>query len=378
MKSDLIRHIPLNSPHPNASEFIDILMGRSREVRVPLVEYIVDDVVLRPIVTDLLGREWVEYGNTREEQKAYLDNFIEFWYRMGYDFVRFEQSLPLPEHKLVTGDTAPASNKERAWADEHQGAITSWEDFERYPWPKVEEFDFFPFEYLNDHLPEGMGLISCHGGGVFEHLSWIMSFEGLCTLLYEDPDLVKATADRLGELMTDFYRQIVSLDNVIAVFPGDDMGYRSATLISPNDLRKLILPWHRKFAAIAHEKKLPYFLHSCGNVIAIMDDLMNDVGIDGKHSFEDAIIPVQEFQALYEKRLAILGGLDINILSGSLPAEVRAHTRFLVETCGAGGRYAIGSGNSVPSYVPVENYLAMIDEAHAANLTFTNRRYQGS
>lgn len=375
MNSDLICHIPLESPHPNASECIDILMGRSNAVRVPMVEYIVDDVVMRPVVTDLLGRGWVDYGNRRDEQKAYLDNFIEFWYRMGYDFVRFEQSLPLPEHKLVIGDAAPASNKERAWADEHSGAITSWEDFERYPWPKVEEFDFFPFEYLNSHLPEGMGLISCHGGGVFEHLSWILSFEGLCTLLYEDPHLVKATADRLGELMTDFYRHIVGLDNVIAVFPGDDMGFCSSTLISPNDLRKYILPWHKKFASITHAKKLPYFLHSCGKVIAIMDDLINDVGIDGKHSFEDTIVPVQEFQSLYGNRIAILGGLDINILSGSAPSDVRTHTRFLVETCGRRGRYAIGSGNSVPSYVPVENYLAMIDEAHATNLTFTNNYY---
>jgi len=378
MNSDSISHIPLNSPHPNASEFIDILMGKSSAARVPMVEYIVDDVVLRPIITDLLGRVWVDYGNRREEQKAYLDNFIEFWYRMGYDFVRFEQSLPLPEHKLVIEDAAPASNKERAWADEHQGAITSWEDFERYPWPKVEEFDFFPFEYLNSHLPEGLGLISCHGGGVFEHLSWIMSFAGLCSLLYESTDLVKATADRLGELMTAFYRQIVDLSNLIAVFPGDDMGFCSATLVSPNDLRKYILPWHKKFAAVSHDKGLPYFLHSCGNVIAIMDDLLNDVGIDGKHSFEDTIVPVQEFQSLYGNRIAILGGLDINILSGSTPADVRSHTRFLVETCGGRGRYAIGSGNSVPSYVPVENYLAMIDEAHAANSTFTTNKYQGS
>ena len=30
---------------------------------------------------------------------------------------------------------------------------------------------------------------------------------------------------------------------------------------------------------------------------------------------------------------------------------------------GAGGRYAVGSGNSIPSYIPVENYLAMVDEA---------------
>jgi uroporphyrinogen decarboxylase len=99
---------------------------------------------------------------------------------------------------------------------------------------------------------------------------------------------------------------------------------------------------------------------------------MNDVRIDGKHSFEDAIVPVQEFQSMYGNRVATLGGLDINILSGAAPAEVRSQTRFLVETCGARGRYAIGSGNSVPSYVPVENYLAMIDEAHAVTLKFMN------
>jgi hypothetical protein len=35
-----------------------------------------------------------------------------------------------------------------------------------------------------------------------------------------------------------------------------------------------------------------------------------------------------------------------------------------MDTCGARGRYAIGSGNTVPSYVPVENYLTLIDEAN--------------
>ena len=33
-----------------------------------------------------------------------------------------------------------------------------------------------------------------------------------------------------------------------------------------------------------------------------------------------------------------------------------------METCGGRGRYAIGSGNSIPSYVPLENYLAMLEE----------------
>jgi len=355
------RHVPVKDPKPNAQEFIDILMGRMPQRRTPLVEYIVDDFVMRPIVVNLLGREWVTPRGDRESLKAYLDNFIEFWYRMGYDFVRIEIGLPFRENRLIAPD--PASTKQRAWVDEHHGAISSWEDFERYPWPRVEDIDFFPLEYINENLPEGMGLISSHGGGIFEHLSWIMSLEGLSLALYDDPELVQAVSDRIGELITKFYEHLLQLENLIAVFPGDDMGFRSGTLVSPEALRKYCLPWHKKWAEMAHQRGLPYFLHSCGNVLAIMDDLINDVGIDGKHSFEDAIVPAEEFQRLYGDRIAVLGGVDLNILSAGTPEKVRQRTRQLIETCGAKGRFAIGSGNSIPTYVPVENYLAMIDEA---------------
>lgn len=356
--------LPLAAPKPDASEFIDILAGKTRSARVPLVEYIIDDVVMKPIATDLLSRRWVPFAADRESRLAYLDTMVELWYRMGYDFVRYEESLPLPDRRNAVADTAPGSTKQREWTDEHHGVIETWEDFEKYPWPSVSEYDFSSFDYLDARVPEGMGIVLSHGGGVFEHLSWMMSLEGLSMALFEDPALVKAVADRLGGLMVGFYKQILDYTNLVAVFPGDDMGYKSATMISPAHLRQYTLPWHRRFAAMAHERGIPYYLHSCGNVIPIMEDLIADVGIDGKHSYEDAIIAVQDFQARYGGRIAVLGGLDINILSGRSAPEVRAHVRYLLETCGGRGRYAIGSGNSVPSYVPVENYLAMIEETH--------------
>ena len=363
-------NLPLAHPRPDANEFIQILMGTKPPARVPLVEYIVDDVVMRPVVENLLGRQWVEYGTDRDSQRAYLDNFIEFWYRLGYDFVRFEQSLEFSELKLVIPDAAPGSTKQRGWADEHRGAITSWEEYESTRWPKVEEFDFFPFEYLNKHLPEGMGLISSHGGGIFEHITWIMSFEGFCHALLYEPELVRIIADTLGGAMASFYRHLLDLDRLVAVFPGDDMGYNVGTLVSPEDLRKYFLPWHKKFSAMAHDRKLPYFLHSCGNVEKIMGDLIDDVRIDGKHSYEDNIIPVQNFQARYGDRIAVLGGIDLNILGAASEEDVRQHTRFLIETCGGRGRYAIGSGNSIPSYIPPVNYLAMVDEAISLSKSF--------
>lgn len=361
-----LNHLPIANPQPNAPEFIDIVMGRSTSRRVPLVEYLVDDVLMKPITTGLLRRPWAVEGRDRDSQVAWLDNFIHFWRRMGYDFVRYERGLPFAENQILTADTAPGSSKQRAWVDQHHGSIMTWEDFERFKWPKVEDFDFFGFEYITRHMPDGMGLMTCHAAGVFEHLSNIMSLEGLCLALYDAPDLVKAVSDRVGELMVAFYRHLLDLDRVIALFQGDDMGFRTATMIAPEALREHVLPWHKRFAAMAHAKGIPYFLHSCGNLSTILDDLIDDVCIDAKHSYEDAILPVQDFQARYGNRIGVLGGIDLNILSGGTPEQVRRHTRFLIETCGARGRYAVGSGNSVPSYVPVANYLAMVDEANAA------------
>lgn len=361
----MVENLPVRHPAPDSEAFVKILTGKDGGGRVPLVEYIVDDLVLEPIIGGLLGRQWAESAGGRESEKAYLDNFIEFWFRLGYDCVRFERGLPFPEKQLRALEAEPAGGKIRSWAEEHHGSIRSWRDFENYPWPKIEDMDFFPFEYINGHLPEGMGFLSCHAGGIFEHLSWIMSYEGLCFALIENPELVQAVADRIGRLMTDFYGHILDLDRLTAVFGGDDMGFRSSTLISPADLRRYCLPWHKRFAAMAHERDLPYFIHSCGNITAVMEDLIEDVRIDGKHSFEDAILPAPQFQSRYGNRIAVLGGVDVNILSSGTPGDVRRRTRELVETCGRSGRYAVGSGNSIPSYVAPENYLAMVDEALA-------------
>jgi uroporphyrinogen decarboxylase len=361
----VFKNLPLKTPKPNGSEFVDLLLHSRPGRRVPLIEYIIDDVLLKPIVSDVLGRTWVPMGDDRASQKAYLDNFIKVWYHLGYDFVRFETGMRFQPAALYANDVGPDASRIRQWDEQHHGAITSWKDFETFAWPEVKDVDFFLMEYLDAHLPEGMGLITCHGAGIFEHVSKVFSYEGLCFALMDAPDLVQAVTEQVGLRLEQYYRQLVQLERVQVLFQGDDMGFRSGTLISPNDLRKYFLPWHKRFAAIAHEHGHPYFLHSCGQVLPIMNDLVDDVKIDGKHSFEDAIVPVEEFQKLYGDRIAVLGGLDINILSAGSVEQVRAKTRALIDTCGSRGRYAIGSGNSVPSYVPVANYLTMIDEALA-------------
>jgi len=92
-------HIPLKHAAPDGEEFIRLLMHGHPGHRVPLVEYIVDDVVMQPVVEQLLQRAWVPPGPGGAPCTGYLDNMIAFWSGMGYDFVRFELSLPFPERK---------------------------------------------------------------------------------------------------------------------------------------------------------------------------------------------------------------------------------------------------------------------------------------
>ncbi|NLG27830.1 MAG: hypothetical protein GX557_07945, partial [Chloroflexi bacterium] len=307
-------NLPLDKARPNPQRFIDTVMGRTHPERPPMVEYIIDDALRRPILTGMLGREWVSpVAGDAASMAAYLDNFIYYWRAMGYDFVRFEEGLGFREESVSGADQTTLAGQ-RSWRDMHSGLITSWADFERYPWPVVTDEALARTAYLAEHLPDDMGLMTCHGGGPYEHLAGAMSYEPLCLALYDQPDLVEAVAQRIGELMFGYYQRLVQLPNLIALFQGDDMGFRSMTLLPPDALRRYTLPWHKRFAALAHAHGLPYFVHSCGNMLAVMPDLIDDAQIDAKHSFENAIIPVEAFQARYGDRIGVLGGVDIDIL----------------------------------------------------------------
>lgn len=370
--------VPISKPSPNIDVFISAMDGKVIPDRPPLVEYLVDNAVMEPILENLMGRKWVETKPSdeftggqlefsRESAQtinAWLDNLIAFWYHMGYDFVRVEHSLALPAHSEVIPDTAKAKKGgSRAWQNEHSGPIQTWSDFESYPWPKVQDSDFYVHQYLNKNLPDGMGLITCHAGGIFEHTVRLLGYESLCYKLVDDIELVEAVIEKVGNLILEYNKVLSQIDCIKAILQGDDFGFKTQTLLPPNIMKKHFLPWHKKYAQVMHEKNIRYYLHSCGEVSSLMDYLIEEVKIDGKHSFEDMILPITEAKKKYGDKIALLGGIDIHKLTTYSPDLLRKHIRKIIDQFDGHGRFAIGSGNSITSYVPVENYLTMLDEA---------------
>lgn len=370
--------VPLEKPKPNIEHWVKVIKGEEAPERPPMVEYLVDNAVMKPILTQMMGRKWVATSEKKEYMggqmdmfyesmetiRRWLDNQIAFWYHMGYDFVRVEVSLPLPTQSRITKDTSDqAGGANRAWAETEIGPIHDWKTYEKYPWPMVKDSDFFIHEYITSHLPDGLGFITCHAGGIFEQVCRLLGHTGMCYILLDDSELFQAVTNRLGRLIEEYNRRLLQLPNLYAIFQGDDMGFHSSTMISPADLRKYILPWHRKYAEMAHEKGVLYLLHNCGRIDSIMDDLIDDVKIDGKHSYEDSITPIWEYKKHWGQKTALLGGVDMDKLTCYTPGKLRAYVRTIVSKCREGGRFAIGAGNSIASYIPIENYLTMVDTA---------------
>jgi len=301
-----------------------------------------------------------------------LDMYVRFCREMGYDYVFMVTGFSLQRNFQVIRDTAGTQNwpdGSRYWQDESTGPIQSWADFEAYPWPKIEELNHLALEYVGSVLPDGMKLAAFMFGGIFEMSSWMMGLQPFSYALFDQPDLVEAICSRVGELTTAAAAQAAAIDNVEMVYFSDDLGYYSSTLISPTALRKYIFPHYKKVSrAVRGAGKLLVY-HSCGNMYNVMDEIIDEVGIDAKHSFEDKILPVEQAYRRWGDRIAILGGVDMDLLGRGTEEQVRKRVRKILETCGVKGTgYCLGTGNTAANYIPRENYLAMLDEGRRWNV----------
>lgn len=361
----------LDHPAPDFDELVRVLKGEHLPRRVHLVELGIDLEVLQTIQETCLGEPWALPRGAQGLEKLnerYYRQRVNLYYRLGYDFVPiWPVWVNNPAGKVRrAADTADLSRGTRDWVDESGALIRSRAGYESFPWEKIYAAPE-TFEMIARCLPDGMKMTV--SATLFEYIfETLLGYEGLFYLMNDDPQLVEDVFNRWGQVVYDYYASVIGLEAVGGIVHNDDMGFKTGTMIAPADLRRLLFPWLAKYAALAHEHHKPFFLHSCGNLYkkspSVMDDLIELVGIDGFHSFQDVILPVAEVKARYGNRIALLGGADMDKLSSLPEADLRVYLRGILEACMPGGRFSFGSGNSIANFVPLQNYAILLEEAH--------------
>ncbi len=328
-------------------------MRNLRPQRLPLYEHIVNPRSMEKI----LGLDFAELANgDARDRHEFFRHYCRFFREMTYDTVSFEVCIGgiLPGPSAICGG---------------QGPLQSRADFDAYPWAELparfRQAAYPQFDALVANLPAGMKAVGGVGNGVFELAESLVGLEFLPFVQVDDPKLYAELFRAIGDTMAAIWSNFLSRygDHFVACRFGDDLGFKCSLLTNPDTVRQHIVPQYRRVVDLVHAAGQPFLWHSCGCIFEVMEDMLA-LGIDAKHSNEDAIAPFATWIDRYGDRIALLGGFDMDFLCQKTADDVYAAVldqgrRFRSQARG----YALGSGNSIPEYVPTENYLAMIRAA---------------
>ncbi len=320
--------------------------------RIPLYEHIVSCGVIEKI----LGQKFAHLFESSDiaDHRHFMTCYCDFFKLMGYDTVSWE---------LCIGQVMPFSG---SLGGHKPGHIKNCQDFEEYPWDSVETLFFEKyavyFDLLRECMPAGMKAVGGPGNGIFECVQEITGYENLCMISFDDPQLYADLFAKVGDVNLGIWKRFLKeYGDIYAVFRfGDDLGFKGSTLLPLNDIRKHILSQYKRIVDEVHSHDKPFLLHSCGCIFDVMEDIIETVGIDAKHSNEDAIAPFSTWLEKYGDRIGNFGGIDMDVLCQQTPDQIRDYTLDILEQSEGHGGVAIGSGNSIADYVPPEGYLAMI------------------
>ena len=225
--------------------------------------------------------------------------------------------------------------------------------------------DRIPWETLKKEYPrwvaEGQWIQASFWFGFDVTHSWMAGTETILVAMYEDPewveDMFNTYLDRCIALFGRVWDAGYRFDSIR--WP-DDMGYKGTTFFSPEMYRKLLRPVHKRAVDWAHDKGIYAHLHSCGDVMSLVDDLA-DIGIDCLNPLEikAGMDPIALKKRLGD-RLVLHGG--VNAVLWDDREAILAEIDRLVPVLKENGGYIFSSDHSIPNTVTLENFRAITDE----------------
>ncbi|MBN2474762.1 MAG: hypothetical protein JXB62_09150 [Pirellulales bacterium] len=349
---------------PDFNNFRRAVFCQGEPQRVPQF----DGTVAESVKTRLLGRPI-----------AGLEEEVEFCMKAGYDYV----PLTIGFRQMIRGETVgimgteqldsavlkPAEARynpfqegrtKRLWAEEGRGVIFDEASFDHFDWPDPDtSFSYDTVERVGRLLPDGAAAV-VNVGYVFTAPWMLMGLESFCVALATGDPLVERVIDRVARIQLRVVENLLQFDCVGAIRMPDDLGHTGGTMIAPRLLRQHIFPWHQRIGGMVHAKRLPYLCHSDGRLYDVIDDLI-ECGYHALHPCEPASMDIAELKRRYGGRLCLCGNINLDsTLTRGTPQDVEEEVKLRIRTVAPGGGYCCGSSNSIPEYVPYENYVAMV------------------
>jgi len=248
-------------------------------------------------------------------------------------------------------------------------AEASVEDLESYPWPDLDD-PGFTASLADDvkalHEDTDYAIMADGGFKSFWELSYMLrGFEQSLMDLALNPEFLSALMSKLLEINVKMTGRFLDIAGpYIHVFrAGDDLATQRGPLMSPQTFRTLIKPFYKKYYDFVKSRtNAKIFFHSCGNVVELIDELV-EVGADIINPVQvSAMGDTAELKARFGDKITFWGAIDSQrVLPLGTVKEVEAEVRQRIHDLAPGGGYVVGPVHNIQPDVPPENIVAMAE-----------------
>ncbi|MCD6519223.1 MAG: hypothetical protein J7M05_04795 [Anaerolineae bacterium] len=206
------------------------------------------------------------------------------------------------------------------------------------------------------------GKFLCYFAHACFHPTWMrIGITNMFVWMLDRPNFIFDLLAAHTQLVIDIYEGMRKLGiEFDGVFLADDLGHRTAPLISPQLYRQLVFPHHKRLCEHFQAQGLKVILHSDGNVAPLIP-LFLEAGFTALHPLEaKAGLDVRTLKKEYGDRLVLYGNIDVRKLAGS-KEEIEKEIASKIPIAKENGGYIYHSDHSVPHDVSFENYAFAIE-----------------
>ena len=232
-----------------------------------------------------------------------------------------------------------------------------------YTWPDPEslaDWDDLAIKYKNNSHSYRLNGV---GFGYLERSMFLRGFENIMVDMEDNPGFVHDLMDSYLELRLKAYQLMAERLEFDAFFGGGDDCDNRGPMMGLERWRRFVKPRLKREIQKAHDLGKPYICHECGNVMPILDDLL-EIGIDGLDPLQPEPMDIYALKNKVNGRLVLFGGMGSqSTLPFGTPKSVQAETEKLVREIGSGGGYIIQPAKPIRDEVPTENAVAFIETA---------------
>jgi len=246
--------------------------------------------------------------------------------------------------------------------------LKTLDDVEAYPWPSPDDCDY-------SSIPAQCGRFDdyciCVGNpGCPDILNGTSFGRGMeqvvCDIATRD-EVGMAIIDKRVDFQYELLKRTLEAAGGRAdiVCLGEDCGNQNGRMFSPRDFDEVFRPRLQRFFDLAHEFGAKAMLHSCGDTHEIMPTFM-EMGLDVLDAMqpEPRGMDPETIRRLCFGRLAFCGLISTqHTLPFCTVEECRAEARHRLDVIARGGGYIFSPAHNVQSDTPLENVLAIYEEA---------------